>query len=157
MVQTALSVLADEHLDAQRQLLGREIFMTRVLFGVIRRAYVTTHYSPVLYSRPFHTIRRAMADNVQPPTQQMQELSTSGAGPANGNPPQPNQILDEETGDYVSKTELKKRVKQREKDKQKAEREANRQAPPAAKRKANAVAEDESNLNANVGVPRSVE
>ena len=66
--------------------------------------------------------------------------------------PQPNSILDEATGEYVSKTELKKRQKQREKDSKKAGREATRQAPPPPKRKAATQEEDESKLSANVSV-----
>lgn len=64
--------------------------------------------------------------------------------------PQPNSILDEATGEYVSKTELKKRQKQREKSSKKAERESTRQAPPQPKRKAASQEEDESQLNPNV-------
>lgn len=63
---------------------------------------------------------------------------------------QPNLLLDEATGEHVSKTELKKRQKQREKDAKKAEKEATRQAPPAPKRKAQTAEEDESKLSANV-------
>ena len=62
----------------------------------------------------------------------------------------PNAILDEATGEYVSKTELKKRQKQREKDAKKSEREVTRQAPPPSKRKAATQEEDESKLSANV-------
>ena len=58
-------------------------------------------------------------------------------------------LLDEVTGEYVSKSELKKRQKQRQKDAQKAEKEATRQAPPASKKKTSA-ADDEAQLNPNV-------
>lgn len=70
--------------------------------------------------------------------------SSSAGGPA------PNQLLDEVTGEMVSKTELKKRQKQREKEKAKAEKEATRQAPPPPKRKAGGL--EEEGLNANVSI-----
>ena len=83
-------------------------------------------------------------DAVQSVAEKVQEMSTSDS-------PQPNLILDEVTGEHVSKTELKKRQKQREKDAKKAEREATRQPPPQSKRKAASVdAEEEGKLNANV-------
>ena len=62
----------------------------------------------------------------------------------------PNLVLDEVTGESVSKSEFKKRVKQREKDAKKAEREATRVPPPQAKRKPANEAEDEGQLNPNV-------
>ena len=64
--------------------------------------------------------------------------------------PQPSLILDEATGERVSKTELKKRQKAREKDAKKAEKESTRQAPPQPRRKAASQEEEESKLNANV-------
>jgi lysyl-tRNA synthetase, class II len=56
-----------------------------------------------------------------------------------------NLLLDEATGERVSKTELKRRQKQREKDAKKAEREATRQPPPAPKK----TADTEEHLTAN--------
>lgn len=61
-----------------------------------------------------------------------------------------NLLLDEVTGERVSKTELKKRQKAREKDAKKAEREATRQAPPPPKKKAASAEEDDAKLNPNV-------
>lgn len=60
---------------------------------------------------------------------------------------QPELLLDEVTGDRVSKSELKRRQKQRQKDAEKAQKLASRPAPVA--KKANAEAE-ESQLNPNV-------
>ena len=65
--------------------------------------------------------------------------------------PKPNSILDDATGEYVSKTELKKRQKERQRDAKKAEKEATRQPPPQPKKKAASQEEDESKLNPNVG------
>ncbi|RQM05072.1 hypothetical protein DH86_00003666, partial [Scytalidium sp. 3C] len=59
---------------------------------------------------------------------------------------QPELLLDEVTGDRVSKSELKRRQKQRQKDAEKAQKLASRPAPVA--KKANAEAE-ESQLNPN--------
>ena len=56
-------------------------------------------------------------------------------------------LLDEVTGEKVSKTELKKRQKQREKDSKKKEKEA--AAPPKAQKKSSAE-DDEANLTPNV-------
>ena len=82
-------------------------------------------------------------DAVQNVADKVKDMSTSDG-------PQPNTLLDEATGEYVSKTELKKRQKAREKDAKKAEREATKQAPPQPKRKAASQEEDEGKLNANV-------
>lgn len=60
-----------------------------------------------------------------------------------------NLLLDEVTGEKVSKTELKKRQKLREKDAKKKEREA--AAPPKVEKKASAE-EEEANLSPNVRV-----
>jgi len=93
----------------------------------------------------------AVKDTVQQVADKVKDLTTSDGSPA------PNLQLDEETGEHVSKSELKKRQKQREKDKQKAEKEATRQAPPQPKRKAGSVEEEESKLNPNVSqclIPR---
>ena len=56
-------------------------------------------------------------------------------------------LLDEVTGEKVSKTELKKRQKQREKDSKKKEKEA--AAPPKAQKNSSAE-DDEANLTPNV-------
>lgn len=61
-----------------------------------------------------------------------------------------NLLLDEVTGEKVSKTELKKRQKQREKDARKKEKDA--AAPPKAEKKVSAE-EEEANLNPNVRLP----
>jgi hypothetical protein len=67
---------------------------------------------------------------------------------AKPNETKPQTLLDEVTGEYVSKSELKKRQKQRQKDIAKAEKESTRQAPPAPKKKN--AADDEAQLNPNV-------
>lgn len=60
-----------------------------------------------------------------------------------------NLLLDDVTGEKVSKTELKRRQKQREKDAKKKEKEA--AAPPKAKAEKKSSAEDdEANLTPNV-------
>lgn len=66
---------------------------------------------------------------------------------------QPNLVLDEVTGERVSKSEFKKRVKAREKEAKRAEAAASRPAPPAPKRKAGNAEEEEANLNPNVRLP----
>lgn len=71
--------------------------------------------------------------------------------------PAPNLVLDEVTGEKVSKSEFKKRQKQREKDVKKAEKEATRQPPPQAKRKAGSAEEDEAKLNPNVSQKAAVD
>jgi lysyl-tRNA synthetase class 2 len=58
-----------------------------------------------------------------------------------------NLLLDEVTGERVSKTELKKRQKLREREAKKKEKEAN--APPKPEKKVSAE-EEEANLTANV-------
>lgn len=85
----------------------------------------------------------AAKDAVQNVADKVKDMTTSDG-------PQPNLLLDEATGEQVSKTELKKRQKQREKDAKKAEKEATRQAPPQPKRKAASQEQEESTLNANV-------
>lgn len=62
----------------------------------------------------------------------------------------PNLVLDELTGESVSKSEFKKRQKQRANEAKKAEREATRQPPPQAKRKPANDEADEAQLNPNV-------
>jgi lysyl-tRNA synthetase class 2 len=60
-----------------------------------------------------------------------------------------NLLLDEVTGEKVSKTELKRRQKKRENDAKKKEKEA--AAPPKAKAEKKTSAEDdEANLTPNV-------
>lgn len=58
-----------------------------------------------------------------------------------------NLLLDEVTGEKVSKSELKRRQKLREKEVKKKEKEAT--APPKAEKKVSAE-EEESNLSPNV-------
>jgi lysyl-tRNA synthetase class 2 len=58
-----------------------------------------------------------------------------------------NLLLDEVTGERVSKTELKRRQKLREKEAKKKEKEAN--APPKPEKKVSAE-EEEANLTPNV-------
>lgn len=60
-----------------------------------------------------------------------------------------NLLLDEVTGEKVSKTELKKRQKLREKEAKKKEKEA--AAPPKTQKKVSAE-EEEANLTPNVSV-----
>ena len=86
----------------------------------------------------------AVKDAVQNVADGVKNITTSDGSP------QPNSILDEATGEYVSKTELKKRQKQREKQSKRAERESTRQPPPQPKRKAASQEVDESQLNPNV-------
>lgn len=62
----------------------------------------------------------------------------------------PNLLLDEVTGEKVSKSELKKRQKQREREAKKAEAAATKQAPPPPKKKAGSAEEEEAKLNPNV-------
>ena len=85
----------------------------------------------------------SVKDAVQNVADKVKDLSTSDG-------PRPNLVLDDATGERVSKTELKKRQKAREKDAKKAERESTKQAPPQAKRKAPSQDEEEGKLNANV-------
>lgn len=96
----------------------------------------------------------AVKDGVQQVADKLQNatVSDSTAAPTTADETKPNEtkpqtLLDEVTGEYVSKSELKKRQKQRQKDIQKAERESTRQAPPQKKKNA---AEDEAQLNPNV-------
>lgn len=84
------------------------------------------------------TVREAVSDV----TDRVSQLTTSDNTP--------NLVLDEVTGESVSKSEFKKRQKQREKDAKKAEREATRQPPPQSKRKQNNDEADEAQLNPNV-------
>lgn len=63
-----------------------------------------------------------------------------------------NLLLDEVTGEKVSKSELKRRQKVREKEAKKKEKEA--AAPPKAEKKVSAE-EEEANLTPNVRVTSS--
>lgn len=60
-----------------------------------------------------------------------------------------NLLLDDVTGEKVSKTELKRRQKQREKDAKKKEKEAAAPPKPKAEKKSSAE-DDEANLTPNV-------
>jgi lysyl-tRNA synthetase class 2 len=60
-----------------------------------------------------------------------------------------NLILDEVTGEKVSKTELKRRQKQRQKEEEKAKKAAAAPPKPIAVKKSNTEA-DEKELNPNV-------
>lgn len=59
-------------------------------------------------------------------------------------------LLDEVTGEQVSKSELKKRQKLREKEAKKKEKEA--AAPPKPAAKKTSAEDDEANLTPNVGL-----
>lgn len=89
----------------------------------------------------------AAKNAVQSVADGVKNLTTSDGSPGG---PAPSSILDEATGEYVSKTELKKRQKLREKEAKKAERESTKQAPPPPKRKAVSQEEEEGKLNPNV-------
>lgn len=84
----------------------------------------------------------AVKDTVQHIADQVQDMGIAASSSSTAGGPAPNSLLDEETGEHVSKSELKKRQKQREKQRQKAEREATREPPPQPKRKAGPVEED---------------
>lgn len=62
-----------------------------------------------------------------------------------------NLLLDEVTGEKVSKTELKRRQKLREKEAKKKEKEA--AAPPKVAQKKVSAEEEEANLTPNVRYP----
>lgn len=76
-------------------------------------------------------------------------IGSSSTAPATDNvaPNAPNLQKDEETGEMVSKSELKKRQKSREAAKKKADRAAN--APPPKEKKEKV---DVSDLNPNVSI-----
>lgn len=76
----------------------------------------------------------------------MADAPSSSAAPTEGIA---NLLLDDVTGEKVSKTELKKRQKLREKEEKKREREAAAPPKPVAAKKKN-TAEDEKALNPNV-------
>ena len=90
----------------------------------------------------------SVKDAVQDVADKVKDMTTSEGSAA----AQPALLLDEVTGERVSKTELKKRQKQREKDAKKAEKDATKQAPPQPKRKAISQEEEEGKLNANVSI-----
>ena len=90
-------------------------------------------------------------DTVEAVAEKVQQATIGnkdGAASAEGSTP--NLLLDEVTGEMVSKSELKKRQKQREREAKKAEAAATKQAPPPPKRKAGSAVEDEAKLNPNV-------
>jgi len=96
-----------------------------------------------------------VADKLQNATVQDSTAAPTTTSEVKPNETKPQTLLDEVTGEYVSKSELKKRQKQRQKDIQKAEKDATRQAPPAPKKKN--AAEDEAQLNPNVSGYRKQE
>ena len=89
----------------------------------------------------------AVKDAVQDVTDKVGELTTETA--AEG--AQTSLLLDEVTGERVSKTELKKRQKLREKEAKKAEKAATTAAaaPPPKAKKAGSAEEEEAKLNPN--------
>lgn len=89
----------------------------------------------------------AVKDGVQAVADKLQDSSVQDGGE-----PSANLLLDEVTGEKVSKTELKKRQKLRLKEAQKAEKEATKKAPPPPKKKAGAAEEEEAKLNPNVSI-----
>lgn len=93
----------------------------------------------------------AVKDGVQQVADKLQETTVGDSNTTNETKPQT--LLDEVTGEYVSKSELKKRQKQRQKDIEKAKKDATRQAPPPPKKKA--AADEEANLNPNVSLQQT--
>lgn len=92
----------------------------------------------------------AVKEGVQAVAEKLQTSTISDAPTTQAEGTTPNQLLDEVTGEMVSKTELKKRQKARGKEAKKAEREAARPPPAVGKRKAGSAQEDEAKLNPNV-------
>lgn len=91
----------------------------------------------------------AVKDAVDTVAEKVQD-ATIGDKSAEGSTP--NLLLDEVTGEKVSKSELKKRQKAREREAKKAEAAATKQAPPPPKKKAGSEQEEEAKLNPNVSV-----
>ena len=128
---------------------------------------VVARHLLVTITKPYHIMSAqgavdAVKDTVQQVADKLQNATVqdSTAAPTTTDEVKPNEtkpqtLLDEVTGEYVSKSELKKRQKQRQKDIQKAEKEATRQAPPAPKKKN--AAEDEAQLNPNVSRSHKLE
>ncbi|KAF2716679.1 lysyl-tRNA synthetase [Polychaeton citri CBS 116435] len=83
----------------------------------------------------------AVKDAVQTVTDKVKELTTAEGQQQGGTVA--SSILDEETGEYVSKSEFKKRQKQREKTKKREADAANKQPPPASKKKHAAEEEED--------------
>lgn len=83
-------------------------------------------------------------DAVQAVTDKVQEVTVQDGAD------KPALLLDEVTGEQVSKTELKKRQKAREKEAKKAEKDASRPAPAVGKAKKNTAEEDEGKLSPHV-------
>ena len=81
-------------------------------------------------------------DTIQNVADKVKDMTTSDGT-------QQNLLLDEVTGERVSKTELKRRQKNREKDAKKFDK-TDKKPPPQPKRKAVSQDQEESNLNANV-------
>jgi len=88
---------------------------------------------------------QAVKDAVDQTADKVGELTTE----TNNEGTTPSSILDAVTGEYVSKSELKKRQKQREKDAKKAEKAAAAPPPTAKPKKAASAEEEEAHLNPN--------
>ncbi len=77
------------------------------------------------------------------------------------NPPQeedgPKQILDEVTGEMVSKTELKKRKKQRENEKKKAEKAEKKAKEEEEKRKLKEQKEEQKGSDSELDVKEPID
>lgn len=94
---------------------------------------------------------QGVADAVKDGVQQVADKLQGTNVEDKANETKPQTLLDDVTGEYVSKSELKKRQKQRQKEIEKAKKDATRQAPPPPKKKA---ADDEAQLNPNVSIHR---
>lgn len=96
----------------------------------------------------------AVKDAVNTVTEKVSSLTTgadsndNGTDNANTGGTAPNLVLDEVTGEKVSKSELKKRIKAREKEAKKAAAPP-KQAPTSSKKKAGGAQDDEAQLNPN--------
>jgi hypothetical protein len=98
------------------------------------------NYQNIFPSPDILATRAIMAD--APPTD---------AGAAAPTEPMAKLLLDEPTGEMVSKSELKKRQKNRQKEEEKAKKAAAAPPKPATAKKSNAEA-DEKELNPNVNI-----
>lgn len=93
----------------------------------------------------------AVKEGVQAVAEKLQSSSiTEGNNATADNDAAQKLLLDEATGEMVSKSEHKRRLKLREKEAKKAEREAARPPPAVGKRKAANPEEEEAKLNPNV-------
>ncbi|PPJ49601.1 hypothetical protein CBER1_01878 [Cercospora berteroae] len=96
----------------------------------------------------------AVKDAVNTVTERVSSLTTgagsndNGTDNANTGGTTPNLVLDEVTGEKVSKSELKKRIKAREKEAKKAAAPP-KQAPAGSKKKVGGAQDDEAQLNPN--------